>query len=327
MRRYLARRLLWALIMMWVVASLAFLLGRLAGSDIIAQRLGIGADPALVEAERHSRGLDRPWTVQYFSWLAGVARFDFGTSAYYGRPVGDLVVTATRNTALIATLAFALAVLVGLPLGLVTGSRGGVFSAAIRTISLLLISAPPLITSLLLVWLSALSGVSPIGGMTSSTAATTGAGFALDLLAHLPLPVLALAMPFAATLERVQSEALARALKDPAVSAARARGVSRRALVWRHAWRLGAGPVVAVCGLMAGTLLSGSFAVELVTAWPGLGQLTANAMFGRDIYLSAGCALAATFLLSLGVVTADVISALIDPRVLNVDPESARTAA
>ena len=327
MGRYLARRLLWALVMMWIVASLALLLGRLAGSDIIAQRFGIGAKKPLVEAERHSRGLDRPLPIQYLSWLAGLARLDFGTSAYYGRPVGELVATATRNTALIATPAFALAVLVGLPLGLLTGSRRGILSAAVRTLSLLLISAPPLLTSLLLVWLAALSGFTPIGGMTSSTAATTGAGAALDLLAHLPLPVLALALPFAATLERVQSEALARALKDPAVSAARARGVSHQALVWRHAWRLGAGPVVAVCGLMAGTLLSGSFAVELVTSWPGLGQLTVNAMSGRDIYLSAGCALAATLLLSLGVVTADLISALIDPRVLNVDPVPPGTAA
>jgi peptide/nickel transport system permease protein len=81
-----------------------------------------------------------------------------------------------------------------------------------------------------------------------------------------------------------------------------------------------------VCGLMAGTLLSGSFAVELVTAWPGLGQLTITAMFARDIYLSAGCAMAATLLLSLGVVSADLISALIDPRVLHVDQRS-RAAA
>jgi peptide/nickel transport system permease protein len=327
MGRYLARRLLWALIMMWLVASMALLLGRLAGSDIIAQRLGIGAKRELVEAERHSRGLDRPLPVQYLSWLAGLARLDFGTSAIYGRPVGELVATATRNTALIATLAFLLAVLLGLPLGLMTGSRGGILSAAVRTLSVLLISAPPLLTSLLLVWLAALSRLAPIGGMTSSTVATTDAGFALDLLAHLPLPVLALALPFAATLERVQSEALARALKDPAVSAARARGVSRKALVWRHAWRLGAGPVVAVCGLMAGTLLSGSFAVELVTSWPGLGRLTAAAMYGRDIYLSAGCAMAATLLLSLGVVSADLVSALIDPRVLEFDHPSSGGAA
>ena len=327
MGRYLARRLLWALVMMWIVASLALLLGRLAGSDIIEQRFGIGAKKPLVEAERHSRGLDRPLPIQYVSWLAGLARLDFGTSAYYGRPVGELVATATRNTALIATPAFALAVLVGLPLGLLTGSRRGVLSAAVRTLSLLLISAPPLLTSLLLVWLAALSGFAPIGGMTSSAAATTGTGAALDLLVHLPLPVLALALPFAAILERVQSEALARALRDPAVSAARARGVSRRALVWRHAWRLGAGPVVAVCGLMAGTLLSGSFAVELVTSWPGLGRLTITAMFARDIYLSAGCAMAATLLLSLGVVSADLISALIDPRVLYVDQRSSGAAA
>ena len=78
---------------------------------------------------------------------------------------------------------------------------------------------------------------------------------------------------------------------------------------------------------MAGTLLSGSFAVELVTSWPGLGRLTVAAMYGRDIYLSAGCAMAATLLLSLGVVSADLVSALIDPRVLEFDHPSSGVAA
>ena len=224
MGRYLARRLLWALIMMWLVASMALLLGRLAGSDIIAQRLGIGAKTELVEAERHSRGLDRPLPVQYLSWLAGLARLDFGTSAIYGRPVGELVATATRNTALIATLAFLLAVLLGLPLGLLTGSRGGILSAAVRTLSVLLISAPPLLTSLLLVWLAALSRLGPIGGMTSSTAATTGAGFALDS-ARTP------STPRARTRAALCGNARARSIGGAGAGAERPSGV-RRAGAW-----------------------------------------------------------------------------------------------
>jgi peptide/nickel transport system permease protein len=320
----LARRLIWAFAMTWLVASLALLLGRVAGSDIIAQRLGLGVSQRIADAERHARGLDRPIVEQYAGWLAGLVRLDFGTSAYFQRPVREVVLERGRNTAVLATLAFALAVLVGVPAGVLVGSRSqGPIAAAIRGVSLVLLSCPPLLMSLLLVWGAAASGILPVGGMSSGTAHGSTAAAAADLLMHLPLPALALALPFAAAIERVEADSFARALADPCVTAARARGVTPARLMW-HAVRLGAGPVIGVCGLMMGALLSGSFAVELVTSWPGLGDLTVRAMFGRDIYLSAGCAIAATLLLSMGVVASDVLLALVDPRVTDLDPQPSR---
>ncbi len=314
---FILRRIAWTLVIAWVVASLAFLLGRVAGSDVIAQSFGIGAPEHLVDAARKARGLDRPLSEAYQTWLAGILRGDFGRSAL-GRPVGPLVGIAARNTALLTATALVLAVGLGLPAGVVAGSRRtGALAAVVRGCSLALLSAPPLLTSLLLVWVASVTGLAPVGGMSSGAQSTVTASIA-DVLAHLPVPALALALPFAATLERVQAEAMARALGDPSMTAARARGLDRRAILWRHAWRLGAGSVLSVGGLMAGALLGGSVAVELVTSWPGLGRLTVDAMFGRDVYLSAGCAVAGAVLLSVGVLAGDVTMALADPRVLDL---------
>jgi hypothetical protein len=106
------------------------------------------------------------------------------------------------------------------------------------------------------------------------------------------LPAVALALPVAASLERLQSAAFREALADPSVAAARARGIPRGRLLWRHAWRLSLKPVLAIYGIIVGSVLSGSFAVEIVTSWPGLGALTFEALRARDLYLVAGCAAA-----------------------------------
>jgi peptide/nickel transport system permease protein len=322
---FILRRIGWTLVIAWVVASLAFVLGRVAGSDVIAQSFGIGAPEHLVDAARKARGLDRPLSEAYGTWLVGILRGDFGRSAL-GRSVGSLVGIAARNTALLTATALVLAVGIGLPAGVVAGSRRtGALTTVIRACSLGLLSAPPLLTSLLLVWVAAVSGIAPVGGMSSGVQSTLAASV-VDVLAHLPVPALALALPFAASLERVQAEAMARALADPSMTAARARGVDRRGVLWRHAWRLGAGSVLSVGGLMAGALLGGSVAVELVTSWPGLGRLTVDAMFGRDVYLSAGCAVAGALLLSVGVLAGDVAMAIADPRVLDLEDAAGAAA-
>jgi len=153
-----------------------------------------------------------------------------------------------------------------------------------------------------------------------------GLPWLLDVLRHLPLPVLALALPLAGTFERLQAQALASALTEPWVSAARARGIPESFVLRRHAWRLALKPVAAIGGLAFGALLSGSFVVEMVTAWPGLGRLTYDALMHRDLTLVAGCAAAGTVLLAVGLFAADALIAWSDPRVVH-DEEQAEGAA
>lgn len=314
--RFLTRRLLSAVVVVFIVASATLVLSAAADGDYFSIALGFGRSPRTAASARAALGFDRPVSAIYLAWLTRAARLDFGMSLTFQRPVGPLVAERAARTALLAIAAFAIVTLLGVPLGVLTGSRPGAATAIVRAASSVCLSVPPMIAAILLVAVAAFTGVLPTGGMTTLSMHESGwIGWALDVAWHVPLPALALALPFAAMLERVQSQAIAQALAEPSMTAALARGLSYRQMLWRHAWRLGAKPVAALAGLIAGTLLSGSFAVELVTSWPGLGRLTYDALINRDIYLAAGSAAAAAVFLEFGIVASDLLLAAVDPRI------------
>lgn len=296
--RFLLKRAIAALLLVFAVTSGALLLAQLAPGDFAAQ---FGKSAAEIAADRHRLGLDRPVWEQYTSWLARSLSLDFGESFQYGRPVRELVRTGAANSALLAVAALAVATLLGIPWGVVTGSRGGTIARLLRGLSLLLLSVPPLISALVLLTIAARTGWLPVSGMGG--------------VSHLVVPTLALALPIAAMLERLQSQSIVEALDRPSTAAARARGLSESRLVWRHAWRQSLAPILGIYGVVIGSLFSGSFAVEIVTSWPGLGQLMQQALMARDTYLVAGCAAAGAGFLAAGILAADVTHALIDPRV------------
>src|SRR5438874_2576622 len=297
--RFLLRRAVAAVALVFVVASGSLLLAQIAPGDYAAQ---LGGDPAVRAAERARLGLDRPAAEQYATWLRRSLTLDLGDSFQYRRPVRTLLGERAANTAWLATTALVLATALGLPCGIVTGSRrGGFLVWVIRAASLVLLSVPPLITSLVLVTIAVRTGFAPISGSISAS--------------RLILPALALALPLAATLERLQSQALRDALHRPNMTAALARGVPKSRVIWRHAWRLSLGPILAIYGVLIGSLFSGSFAVEIVTSWPGLGDLMRQALVSRDTYLVAGCRATGPLFLAAGVLVADVLHAAIDPRI------------
>jgi peptide/nickel transport system permease protein len=152
--------------------------------------------------------------------------------------------------------------------------------------------------------------------MVSSAASDPSwSSWAIDVLWHLPLPMLALALPMAATFERLQSQAMSETVHQPFVLAAIARGVPPGRVLIRHAWPASVRPICAVYGLAIGVLLSGSFIVEYVTAWPGLGRLTFEALRARDVYLVAACAATGAAFLALGTMAGDLLLAAADPRI------------
>lgn len=310
MGRYLIRRLGFALLLIFVVSSTALLLTRLAPSEI-------ELDPVARERLRAELGLDRPFAVQYLSWLGGAVRFDFGRSVLYSRPVSTLVGERALNTAVLAMTALVLATVVGIPLGIYSGTRTrGVGRSLVRAASVLAVSVPPLVGSLALVFLAARTGWLPVGGMTSSGGLDlTWGQWLADLAWHLPIPALALGIPLAASLERLQAQAIADAARERFVAASRARGLAHAQAVLRHAWPASLRPVLGLYGVMLGSLFSGSFVVEVVTSWPGLGRLMFDALKARDLFLVAGCAATGAFFLALGTLIADLLLALTDPRV------------
>jgi len=308
---FVLRRAFRALALVLAAASAAMVLVHLAPGDAFST---FDMDPVAAAAERARLGLDRPLVEQYVTWLSRLVLLDFGESTRFHRPVGTLLAERVGYTALLGGAALVVAIGLGVPAGVMTGSdpRGWI-TRALRAASLLLLATPPLVTALVLLVLAAQSGWLPAGGYAGA-AATGALNQAADLLRHLPVPALALGLPIAASLERLQAQAMGAALNDPSIAAARARGISRRRAVWVHALRLSAPPVLAVVGIVIGTVLSGSFVVEIVMSWPGLGGLMFDALVARDVYLAAGCATVAALLLALGILAADIGLAFADPR-------------
>ncbi len=298
--RFFVRRLVFALLLVAGVASASFALVHLAPGDFYTE-FGPAADRARLDAERHAAGLDRPFFEQYGAWIARAARLDFGRSLKFQRPVTDLLGERTRNTAVLGALALLLATGIGIPSGVITGSRrGGIVPALVRAASTVLLAVPPLVSALALVAISARAGLLAPPGANA---------------ANLVVPALALALPLAAVIERLQSEAMRDALGERYLQAAVARGVPRRRVIWVHGLRGSLGAVAGVYGIVAGTLLSGSFIVEIVTDWPGLGLLMADGLRARDIFLVSGCAAAVSVLLAIAILLSDLLHAWADPRV------------
>jgi len=315
--RFLGLRAASALVLMLVAASGMLLLMRLSPGDSASVELrGVGASEETIARERARLGLDKPFAQQYAAWLSRAVRLDFGTSFRYRQPVSSLVIERAGNTALLGVTALLVATLVGLPLGVIAGGgRAPAIGRLVRMGSLLALSLPPLLTALVLAWIAARTGWFPVGGLSSIGAAEMPAiARARDLAWHLTLPALALAVPLAAMFERLQADAVTATRAEPCVLGARARGLPPSRVLWRRVWRAALGPVLAVYGLSAGQLLSGSLAVELVTAWPGLGRLTLDALSARDLPLGAGCAAAAALFLAVWTTISDVLIAAADPR-------------
>lgn len=295
--RFIARRLAAAALFVLVVSSSAFVLVRLAPGDAASDLSITVADRRVVEDTRTRLGLDRPVLTQLGSWFAGLARFDLGQSSRFGRPVAGLVADRLLNTAQLAGLALVTATVVGLPLGMLTGSRPrSPLSVIVSFLSILLVACPPIIGTLGLLFFSAATGWLSVAP------------------GKLALPTLALALPVAAVLERLQSQAASEAMAAHGVLAAAARGLPPSRLVWVHAGRQSLPLVLGVYGIVIATLFSGSVAVETITAWPGLGRLMLDALLSRDLFLVAGCALAGAVLIALGNLVADVLRAVADPR-------------
>jgi peptide/nickel transport system permease protein len=304
---YLLRRVALAALLVLVVSSAALMLVEAAPGDHLS---GFDLDPVALAAERHRLGLDRPVLVRYGSWLWRAVHLDLGESLKYRRPVGELVAERAQKTALLGVTALLLATGLGIPAGILTGSRRNAATMIARGVSLLLLSLPPLVTSFAFLLLASRTGWFPVGGFPTAADRTP-----FDVLRYLTLPAIALALPIAASLERLQSQALHEALAEPSIRAAAARGCSPRRLIWRHALRLSLKPVLAIYGVIVGGVLSGSFAVEIVSSWPGLGALMYEALVARDLYLVAGCAAAGSIFLAMGIFLSDVALAVADPRV------------
>lgn len=311
------RRLGAALLTLVAVSILAFVFVELAPGDFVDQlRLDPRVSADRLETMEARFGLDRPLVERYLLWASGVLDGSWGYSLAYGTPVAPLIGSRLVNTLLLSVAATALAWAVALPLGLYWAGRPRGGARWLDVSTSLSVAVPELVLAVSALAIAERSGVFPVGGMGSlrSEAWSVGAR-ALDFLWHLLLPVAVLAIPAAAVLTRHVRVAVEEVLEERQVSFARASGVSGRAIVWHHLIRPAAAPLLALASLSVASLVSGSFVVEVVMGWPGLGPLLLDAIRARDVHLVIGGILCSAVLVVVGRLVSDTVLYLNDPRV------------
>jgi ABC-type dipeptide/oligopeptide/nickel transport system permease component len=303
MVRYLVRRLLLTIPVLFGVATLVFTLIHLVPGDPAQSMLGEGATQEEIGKLRESLGLDEPLLAQYGSFLSGVVRGDLGTSFRYNTPVTTQILARLPNTAMLALAAMLVAIAFAIPLGILAAVyRGTAVDHAAMAAALAGISMPnfwlgPLLAILFAVWL----GWLPVSG--------TGSVW------HLVLPAVTLGAALSAILARMTRASLLEELRELYVLAARARGLSRARAVLRHAFRNSLIPIVTIIGLQLGAVLTGTIITETIFAWPGVGRLLIQAINFRDYPLVQGCILfiSVTYV-AMNLIT-DLTYGLLDPRI------------
>lgn len=316
---YLARKLGGAIVLLLAVATFNFLLFRiLPGDPVRLVARGANLRPEAVERLRELWGLDRTLGEQYLIYLRDLLTGHFGTSYTYQRPVADILVERLANTLLLLSAATILVVGLGIALGVYAAShRGGRADNSTVVSALVFWSLPTFWVGLMLVFIFGVYlDVLPVSG-TSSPGARFASPIdqAIDLMEHLVLPTLTLALVDIGQFVLVTRSSLTDVLTEDFILTARAKGLSRRTVIWRHGFRNAMLPVVTATALYTSLVIGGAIQVETVFSWPGMGRLMYDAVLRRDYPI-----LEATFLLfAVAVIIANLIADLayqvLDPRV------------
>jgi peptide/nickel transport system permease protein len=296
------RRLLLVLPTLAGITVLVFCFLHLVPGDPVEIMLGEGAAVADAATLRTALGLDRPFGEQLVHFLHGLVRGDLGHSIAFRSPVANVIAARYPATLELAAAALALAVVTGIPLGVLAAThRAGALDVVARTVSLLGVCFPSLwLAPVLVLVFSMYLGWLPVSGRGG--------------LAHLVLPAVSLAVAMLGILVRLTRASVLGALGDAHVLAARARGAPEWLVVWRHAVPTALAPVVTLVGLQAGALLAGTVVTETVFAWPGIGRLLVQGIGARDYPLVQGCVLVIGITYVAVNLLTDLALALLDPR-------------
>jgi peptide/nickel transport system permease protein len=307
---YLVRRLIESLAVLLIMSAVVYLLIGLMPGDPID--LMISGNPDLTTADaarvRESYGLDKPLVERYLIWLGQAVQGDFGWSRNFGRPALEVLGWATVNTLWLMIPALALSLLLAVPLGLAAAARPGrIVDRGSSLLAVSSLSVPTFWLALLLIYLFAVElRWLPAGGMGD------GAG---ERLRSLLLPVLTLALGSVGVYLRFVRRAAGEALTQDFVRTARAKGVSRRRLLWGHVLQNAALPLVTLVGLSFGALFSGALVTEVIFRQLGMGRVLYDAVAGNDFNLALVGLLVATAATLLGNLLADLAYARLDPRI------------
>ena len=305
-----ARRLGSLVLALAAVSILIFLVMDVLPGDPAAIMLGTSASPDTLAALRQELGLDQPLPVRYLLWLGGVLTGDLGTSYTYGVPVGGLIAERLAVTVPLALMAIVISVLVAIPLGVASAAaRNSRFDYLAGFLSQLFIAVPGFWVALLLILAFSIS----LGWMPAGSFPGWQAGLLAGLKALL-LPAIALALPQAGVLTRVTRSSVLEVLHEDFVRTARAKGLTRRVALWRHAVPNALVPVITILGLQFTFLIAGAILIENVFNLPGLGRLAYQALTQRDVIVMQDVVLFFAGLVIVMNFLVDIAYLVLDPR-------------
>jgi peptide/nickel transport system permease protein len=311
---FVLRRVLSSILLVWGVVTVTFFLAHLAPGDPVE----LLSDPTMraedIEVLRARYGLDAPLPVQYVRWLGALISGDLGASLVSQRPVADILAEAIPNTLRLTILALLLHFTVGTLLAMAMATRPGRrWTMAGDTVSLVLYSLPAFWLGVMLQFVFAYQlRWLPSGGLPAGAA--TGMGALVEEARHLALPVFVLGLSGVASVARTLRASIVQVLAEDYIRTARAKGLPRRTIFWKHAFRPASVTLITMVGLGLPFLLGGAVATEVIFAWPGMGRVAVEAILTRDYPLILATTAMAAVLVVLGNLLADIGYAWVDPR-------------
>jgi peptide/nickel transport system permease protein len=311
MIRFLGTRLVWGLVVLFVVAVITFVLTYIVPADPARAIVGIRGSADDVARTRAALGLDQPFIVQLAGYLARTAQGDLGHSYHHRVDVLPLILSRVPATAQLALAGISLSLLIGVPLGVIAARRRGTgWDRAATIFSGVLVSVPAFWLGYLLIDLLAFRplmafdlAIFPIGGYEPWD------------LRYLALPALTIGATGAAYYTRLTRSAMLDELHQDYVRTARAKGLHDRRVTWRHAFRNSLPPLLTQLGLDLGFFLGGVVVVEQVFSWPGVGRLAVDSITNTDVPLIMGTVLFGRFCIVMANLLVDVVIAVMDPRI------------
>ena len=316
-QKLFVKRVVQSLILVLLLIVINFFLIHLAPGDPVYYLAGQSGDEQYYELIRAKFGLDQPLLTQLWVYLSSVLRGDLGYSLSYQQPVAAVIFSRVPATLLLIVSAILMASFGGILLGVEAARRENSFyDRLFNTFALLGHSFPSFsIGHLLLLFFALYLGLFPAQGMVSANQELTGIAYILDLLAHLALPALTLAIVQLAQIMRLTRAEMLNVLGENFITTARAKGVSERRVLYGHALRNALLPVATIIGSDLGMLLSGAVLTETVFAYPGLGRLTLEVLAARDYPVLMGLFLLISISVAVINFLTDISYPLIDPRI------------
>src|ERR1700709_1095694 len=311
MLSFLLRRVLATIPVMAIVALFVFSLLYIAPGDPAAVIAGDQASPADVERIRESLGLDRPFLVQFGSWLWHIVHGDLGTSIFTNLPVSSLIAQRVEPTLSLMTVTLVLTILVAVPLGVVAAWKAGSWGdRTIMAFAVFAFSLPVFVVGYVLAYVFALQFEwLPVQGYTPLAQGLW------PWLQNLILPAIALGSVYIALIARITRASMLEVLQQDYIRTARAKGLDQRSILFVHALKNAAVPIVTVIGIGVALLIGGAVVTESVFAIPGLGRLTVDAILRRDYPVIQGVILLFSFTYVLVNLIIDLLYTLFDPRI------------